>query len=105
MDCTGTPAQHWLLTTLYVMFLLNHMAGESLQWETPMRVSTGQKPDVSALLQMFRWWEPVCCQTGGSKILKSKKALGPFAGIAKHQGNVLTCLILTDDALQAVHAI
>jgi hypothetical protein len=34
--------------------------------------------------------------------LKSKEALGRFVGIAKHQGNVLTCLILTDDAPRVI---
>jgi hypothetical protein len=51
MDLTGTPAQYWLLAIYYVVFLLNHMAVESLQWETPIRVATGQRPDISALLQ------------------------------------------------------
>jgi hypothetical protein len=34
--------------------------------------------------------------------LKSKEALGGFVNIAEHQGDVLTHLILTDDALQAI---
>ena len=34
--------------------------------------------------------------------MKGKEALGRFAGIAKHQGNMLTHLILTDDALQVI---
>jgi hypothetical protein len=66
MDRTGTPVQHWLLMTLHATFLLNHVAVESLQWQTRMQVSAGHEPDVSALLQ-FRWWEPVCCQAGGFK--------------------------------------
>jgi hypothetical protein len=101
MDRTGTPAEYWLLAILFVIFLLNHMAVESLQWETPIRVSTGQKPDISAFLQ-FRWWEPVYYQTGGSKFSTSKEALGRFVGIAEHQGDVLTYLILTDDTLQVI---
>ena len=75
MDRTGTPAQYWLLAILHVISPLNHMAVESLQWETPMRVATGQKPDISALLQL-RWWEPVYYQAGGSKFSKSTEALG-----------------------------
>jgi len=40
--------------------------------------------------------------TGGSKFSKSKEALGRFVGIAKHQGDILTYLILTDDTLQVI---
>ena len=75
---------------------------ESLDWHTPMRVMTGQCPDISALSQ-FRWWEPVCHSTGGSKFSKSTpEALGRFVGPAEHHGDVLTCLTLTDDALQMI---
>jgi hypothetical protein len=58
MDRTETPAQRWLLAIFHVTRLLNHMAVESLDWQTPTLALTGQTPDASALLQ-FRWWEPV----------------------------------------------
>jgi hypothetical protein len=56
---------------------------------------------MSALLQ-FRWWEAVWFKTGGSKFSKSTEALGRFVGIAEHQGDVLTYLILADDTLQVI---
>jgi hypothetical protein len=40
--------------------------------------------------------------TGGSKFLKSKEVLGRFVGIAEHQGDILTYLILTYDTLQVI---
>jgi hypothetical protein len=40
--------------------------------------------------------------TGGANFSKSKEALGQFVGIAEHQGDVLTHLILNDDTLQVV---
>ena len=94
-------AQCWLLCICGVVHPLNHVAFESLEWQTPCHALTGQCPDISALLQ-FRWWEPVCHRTGGTKFSKSAEALGRFVGIAEHQGNVLTCLMVTDDALQVI---
>ena len=57
MDRTGTPAQHWSLATCCVVHLLNHMAVESLDWQTPMRVMMGQQPE-------FRHF---CSSDGGSQ--------------------------------------
>jgi hypothetical protein len=36
------------------------------------------------------------------QVLKSNEVLGQFVGIAEHQGDMLTCLILTDDTLQVI---
>ena len=36
MDRTGTPAKYWLLCMLYVIFLSNHTAFESLSGRTPL---------------------------------------------------------------------
>jgi hypothetical protein len=51
MDCTGTQASFWLLCLLYVVFLLNQLASDALDGLTPIEVVTGQRPDISALLQ------------------------------------------------------
>jgi hypothetical protein len=54
MDGAGTPTRYCLLCLLFSIHLLNHLATESLMWETPIEAAIGQKPDISAFLQ-FRW--------------------------------------------------
>jgi hypothetical protein len=51
MDCTRTQASFWLLCLPYVVFLLNHLASKALGGLTPIDIATGQRPDISALLQ------------------------------------------------------
>ena len=41
LDCTGAPAYTWLLVLMYICYLFNHMASESLDWQTPLYVLTG----------------------------------------------------------------
>ena len=57
MDRTGTPSEYWLLCALFVVYLSNLLALESIGWRTPTEVAFGQMPDISAALH-FRWWEP-----------------------------------------------
>jgi hypothetical protein len=40
-DPTGSPAHLWLLCVDYVVYLLNHLSTESLEWKTPLEVATG----------------------------------------------------------------
>jgi hypothetical protein len=100
MDCTGTPPQYWLLCLLYVIYLLNRLSTESLGWATPYEKAFGQKPDISALLA-FRWWEPVYFASTGS-YPDTKERSGRMVGIAEHQGDAMTWLILDDITLQVV---
>ena len=96
MDKTGTPSPMWLLCLFYVIYLFNHTATESLDWKTPIEAATGQKPDVSALLQ-FRWWEPVYYSAPNTYPSDSREKLGRWVGIAENQGDALTYLVLDDD--------
>lgn len=50
MERSGSPAYTWLLTLLYVCFLLNHAASVVLNWCTPLERLTGITPDISPLL-------------------------------------------------------
>ena len=43
---TGVPANTWLLCLLYVCFLLNRLACQSLQWQTPLEALEGSTPDI-----------------------------------------------------------
>jgi hypothetical protein len=96
MDRTGTPSLYWLLCLLYVVFLLNHLASNTLGGLTPLELADGQKPDISALLQ-FCWFEPVFYAVDPSFPSTSNKRSGRWVGIAENQGNTLTYKILTDD--------
>ena len=51
MEHAGSPASAWLLALLYVCFLLNHTANETLKWRTPLECLTGTTPDISPLLR------------------------------------------------------
>jgi hypothetical protein len=103
LDRTGTPPTFWLLAMLYVINLMNHLAVASLDWKTPLEVAHGQKPDISPFLH-FRWWEPVYYEAPATNGFPSESVekTGRWVGIAEHQGDVLTYLVLTDDTLQVI---
>jgi hypothetical protein len=101
MDRTGTPSSYWLLCLLYVVFLLNHLASDTLGGLTPLELADGQKPDISALLQ-FRWFEPVLYAADPSFPSTSNERSGRWVGIAENQGDALTYKILTDDTQQVI---
>jgi hypothetical protein len=100
MDRTGTPAGYWLLCLLYAVYLLNHLAVESLEWRTPIQVATGHKPDTSALL-VFRFWEPVF-YAHEDAFPRTREKSGRWVGVAEHQGDAMTWLILTDDTKRVI---
>jgi hypothetical protein len=103
LDCAGTPAAYWLLAILYVINLMNHLAVASLDWKTPLEVAHGQKPDFSPFLQFF-WWEPVYYEAPATSGFPSNSVekTGRWVGIAEHQGDVLTYLVLTNDTHQVI---
>ena len=102
MDRTGTPAEYWLLCALFVVYLSNLIAAESLTWRTPTEVAFGTIPDISAVLH-FRWWEPVYyLDDDGNWPSDSKEKKGHWVGVADNVGDVLTWWVLTDDTLQVI---
>ena len=102
MDRTGTPARMWLLCLLYVVYLHNHMATESIGWKTPLQYKDGQRSDVSALL-LFRWWEPVYYSVEARAFpTGTREKLGRWVGVAENQGDALTYLIMDDDSQKVV---
>ncbi len=68
-----------------------------------MEVAHGQKPDISPFLQ-FRSWEPVYYEAPATSGFPSESVekTGRWVGIAEHQGDVLTYLVLTDNTLQVI---
>jgi hypothetical protein len=102
MDRTGTSAAFWLLCLFYVVFLLNHMSSEALGGIAPLEAAAGVKADLSPL-QQFHWWEPVFYQAADAVYpSESREQRGAWVGVAKTQGDVLTYLVLADDATQVI---
>ena len=110
MDRTGAPAYTWLLALLYVCYVLNHTASETLGWQTPLYYLTGITTDISALLQ-FQFWEPVYFATGDALKYDGKtpfpsgiaEAKGRFVGFAESVGDVLTYKVLSDDTKKIIY--
>jgi hypothetical protein len=96
-----TQARFWLLCLLYVDYLLNHLSSDVLGGLTPIEIATGQRPDISALLQ-FRWFEPVLYSVDHSFASDSPEKSGRWVGVADNQGDALTYLILNDDTQKVV---
>ena len=88
-DSTGTAPEFWLLCTLFVVYLSNVLAVESLGFITPTQIACGYVPDVTALLH-FHWWQPVYYAKQEGTFNKSKEKLGRWVGVAENVGDVLT---------------
>jgi hypothetical protein len=103
MDHTGPPAKYWLLCLMFSMYLFNHLALTQLDGKTPIETAHGYKPDISALLAAFHWWEPVYARAHDRHFpSESREELCQWVGVAEDTGNVLTYLLLTDDAGQLI---
>ena len=101
LDCTGTHHRFWLLCLLFVVQLLNVLASESLNWETPTYKATGQRPDISPFL-IFHFGELVLYSHDNKFPSDSPELRGYYMGPASHQGDILTHLILTIDTEQVI---
>ena len=95
MDRTGAPGYLWYLCMLYVVYLLNRVAVESLGWRTPMEKCFGETPDIFSLMQ-FEFYEPIFYFDQESFPNSSEKP-GHFVGIAENKGDALTYWVVTED--------
>ena len=103
LNRTGAPAYTWLLCLVYVCFLLNLMASEVLNWQSPLARLTGSTPDISPLLR-FSFWEPVYYKIDDSDFPSdSTEARGRWVGVAEHVGHMMTYKILTDDTRKIIY--
>jgi hypothetical protein len=100
MDRTGSPARFWLLSLKITVYILNRLATESLEWLTLYEKAFGQKPDISALLA-FRCWEPVYYAETDT-YPNTKERLARLVGVAEHQGDAMTWLLLDDVTQQVI---
>ena len=58
MDRTGCPNSLWVLSSMYVVYLLNHLANPALNWRTPLEAFYGITPDISPLL-LFTFFQQI----------------------------------------------
>ena len=93
---TGAPANTWLLCLLYICFLLNCLACQSLEWQTPLEALEGSMPDISLLLH-FSFWDPIYKLDDSDFPSGSTEGRGHWVGIAENVGHAMTYKILTDD--------
>ena len=100
---TSVPANTWLLCLLYVCFLLDCLACQSLQWRTPLEALEGSMPDISPLLH-FSFWDPVYYKLDDSDFPSdSTEGRGHWVGITENVGHAMTYKILTDDTKKVIY--
>jgi F0F1-type ATP synthase membrane subunit a len=58
MDSKGSPCFLWLLCTIHVCFVLNHMTHDQVQGLTPIQSAYSYTSDVSVIL-CFSWYHEI----------------------------------------------
>ena len=102
MDCTGTPAKWWLLCMCYVVYVINHIALASLDWQNPFFRAFGITRDISPLL-LYKWWEPVYYYDADMPFPQSREKLGRFAGFADNVGDSFCFKVVTADTEEVIY--
>ena len=100
MDCSGADDDMWLLATLYVVYLLDHLWNETIK-QIPFHCATGQMSDISPLL-LFTFNGPVYYAADDS-FPCTKEKTGRWVGIAETVGDCPTWKILTDDTRKIIY--
>ena len=95
MDRVGCPAGYWLLCTLFVISLLNHVV--NVNGAIPQSLINGEITDISPYLTYHFWQEVFYEQPDGNP-----EALGHWVGPALKHGDKLTYMILTNDTKQVI---
>jgi hypothetical protein len=112
LDRTGTPACTWLLVLLYVCYLFNHMAAETLDWQTPHTTAHSDRYNHRHFCSViFPLLEPVFYATAVALKYEAKpgfpsetaEARGRFVGFGVSVGDVLTYKILTDETEKIIY--
>ena len=101
MDCTGAPPCTWLLSLLYVCYLLNHTYNSSING-VPLTHLEGITVDISPLLRFHFWQKVLYLREDSSFPSESKEGVGHIVGISEHCGNTMTWKILTEDTQKVI---
>jgi hypothetical protein len=106
LNMSGAPAYCWLLCLMYVIFIMNRMALESLDWHTAFQRLKGCIPDIS-MIYRFRFYDHIYYSRdesrGGKQFPSESDELpGRFIGFSEDSGRQMTYLVLTDDAKKVI---
>jgi len=101
MDRTGAPPCTWLLSLLYVCYLLNHTYNSSING-VPLTHLEGITVDISPLLRFHFWQKVLYLREDSSFPSESKEGVGHIVGISEHCGNTMTWKILTEDTQKVI---
>jgi hypothetical protein len=103
LNKTGAPGTTWLLCLKCVCYIFNDLANQSIDWQTPLQLLTGEATDISILL-LFTFYEEVYySKTTTSFPSKSTEELGNFAAFGEHVGDAMTFIILTRDTNKFIY--
>ena len=86
---------------MYLVEVHSNTAKESLRWNIPLTVRTGETQDISPLL-LFQFFEPVYYAHDPS-FPDSKERLGYWVGPSKHVGDSLCHTILDSETFKEHH--
>ena len=89
MNKSGAPANYWLLSLIYVCYLLKHIACIPLDGKIPLLALTGINPDISIIL-LFTFYQPVFYATYDQ-------------GFGEHCGDAMTHKILDHDTQKIIY--
>ena len=102
MDRFGIPANLWLLVLLYIIGLLNHLAG-SKGTAPPIQQVTGEVPDISPYMTFHLYQLVLYADEKGSSFpSQTKERLGWWFGPCPNIGDILTYSILDCETLKLV---
>ena len=103
LDRSGAPPEMWLLCLLFIVYLMNRLAVDSLGGKSPIEAAFNQVPDISPLLA-FWWYQPVYYQSYDKGFpSKTNEKLGRWVGVAVSKGDLMTFWIM-DETTQMVVA-
>ena len=102
LDRSGAPPEMWLLCLLFIIYLMNRLAVDSLKGKSPIEAAFNQVPDISPLLA-FWWYQPVYYQSYDKGFpSKTNEKLGRWVGVAENKGDLMTFWIMDETTRMVV---
>ena len=102
MDRTATPAKFWLLCTLFVIALLNHMVNPTTG-KVPLTACFHIPTDISGFLD-YVWWQKVYYEVHEHAFpSETKEALAYWTGPAEKKGDFLTYQLVDCETEQVIY--
>ncbi|KAG7345262.1 reverse transcriptase RNA-dependent DNA polymerase [Nitzschia inconspicua] len=103
MDRTGCLPSCWLLVLCYVMFVMNHSANPTLNWDIPLQRLTGNTVDMSILLRYPFWHKVYANVPNATYPSDTREQLCWMVGFSETVGHAMTYKLLTCDTNKIIH--